>query len=90
VNPEHGLFVVLGVSVIVALVSQNYIYKAFGLKLAIDAAAITTLGYSRADTAAGFRVLTVLLLCSGTLFLFVYLLLGFKYFKAGENEKARS
>ncbi len=79
---EHGVWIVFMVTLFFAIWGPHFLWRAAGLKLAIDAAAIGLLGVGGPAPVAGLRVVSLLVLCSGTFFLFVFAILGFQFFKA--------
>lgn len=84
---EHGIFIVLALSLIVGIVSRNSVWRALALKLSADALAVALLGFG-GSSADGLRVAAALIVTLGTVLLFVYLLFTLHVFKTKENEQA--
>ncbi|MEQ1879185.1 MAG: hypothetical protein ABL958_21280 [Bdellovibrionia bacterium] len=85
-TPEHGIWIVFGVSTLLALWGPRFIWRTLGFKLAIDSAAIGLLGFGGATPTGGLRVMALMVLAVGTLLLFLVLVLAHQFFRARMNE----
>ena len=83
---EQGVWIVLSISLFIALWGPHVIWRAAGLKLAIDSVAVALLGFGGGAPTGGLRATAIVVLCLGPVFLFLFAVFAFQHFKARPNE----
>lgn len=83
---EQGLWIVLAVSIFFSAWGSHVLWRVVGLKLALDASAVSLLAFGGKTPLSGLRALALLVILIGTTLLFCALVLAFQFFRARMND----